>query len=230
MSRTHQLLCAHSAWAFAVLLALGIFGIAGWMPLIEPGMGAQDLAAHYAANRNRIRVGVSVTAFAGIFWWSMSAAIAMQMKRIEGASHPLTYVQLAASSGTAMIVFLTGYIWLAAAFRPDIPPDTLRALNDLAWLCFVGFYPPAFIQNVAIGLCILGDRGEPPVYPRWVGYMNLWLAILFLPGALLAFFQRGPFSWNGLIGFWLVAIVFFGWIIVMWHMTVKAIRSDPTLG
>jgi hypothetical protein len=47
MSRTNQLLCAHSALVFAILLGLGIFGIAGWMPLIDPGMSAADLALEF---------------------------------------------------------------------------------------------------------------------------------------------------------------------------------------
>jgi hypothetical protein len=65
-------------------------------------------------------------------------------------------------------------------------------------------------------------------YRRWVGYAKLM--ILFLPGALLPFFHAGPFAWNGIIGFWLVAVAFFGWIFMMWRMTVRAIRNDPSLG
>ena len=66
-------------------------------------------------------------------------------------------------------------------------------------------------------------------YPRWVGFAAIWSAILFILGALVPFFYSGPFAWNGLIAFWLVAIIFFGCIFVMWWMTVKAIESDPKL-
>ena len=75
-SRTNQLLCAHSGLVFAILLALGIFGIAGWMPLVPPGMSAEDVATEFQENRWRIRLGMSVLAFAAVFWWTMSAAIA----------------------------------------------------------------------------------------------------------------------------------------------------------
>src|SRR4029077_5658529 len=112
MNRTNQLLCAHSGLVFALLLALGVFGIAGWMPLIDPGASAADIALEFQQNRWRIRLGMSVLAFSAVFWWSMSAAIAMQMKRIEGAPHPLTYVQMASSSGTVMIALLSAYFWL----------------------------------------------------------------------------------------------------------------------
>ena len=229
MSRTNQLLCAHSALVFAILLGLGIFGIAGWMPLIDPGMSAADLALEFQENRWHIRLGMSVLAFASVFWWTMSAAIAMQMRRIEGASHPLTYVQMASSCGTVMIALLAAYFWLIAAYREETSPANIQLLNDFAWITFVGFYPPGFIQNVAIGWCILTDRNEVQAYPRWVGFANIWVAILFLPGALLPFFHGGPFSWNGIIGFWLVAVAFFGWIVMMWRMTVRAIKTDPSL-
>jgi hypothetical protein len=177
----------------------------------------------------RIRIGMSVLAFAGVFWWPFSAAIAMQMKRIEGASHPLTYVQMASSCGTVLIVLLAAYFWLIAAYREDTPASNIQMLNDFAWITFVGFYPPGFIQNVAIGWCILTDRNAVKTYPRWAGFANIWIAILFLPGALLPFFHGGPFSWNGIIGFWLVAFAFFNWILLMWWLTVKAIKNDSSL-
>ncbi len=227
MNKTNELLCAHSAWAVAILLSLGIFAIAGWMPLIPPSMNATDLLAHFEENRTRIRIGMSVLAFSSVFWWTFSAAIAMQMKRIEGESHPLTYVQMASASGTVIIILLAAYFWLVAAYRVDLPASTLQMLSDFAWLTFVGFYPPGMMQNLSIGFCILNDKKETKVYPRWVGYANIWIAILFLPGALLPFFHSGPFSWNGIIGFWLVANAFFGWIIMMWWMTVKAIKAAP---
>lgn len=91
----------------------------------------------------------------------------------------------------------------------------------------IGAFPPAGLQNLAIGLCSLGDNNNR--YPRWIGFVNFWIAILFLPGVLLPFFKSGPFAWNGLIGFWLVAFAFFGWIIMMWWSTVRAIKNSEKI-
>jgi hypothetical protein len=93
----------------------------------------------------------------------------------------------------------------------------------------IGAYPPVLLQALAIGLCILRDKSPRLRFPRWVGFGNFWAAILFLPGALLPFFQTGPFTWKGLIGFWLVAVVFFGWIVLMWLMTLRAIRISEAI-
>jgi hypothetical protein len=226
MNKRNNLLCAHGGILASVLMTLGLFIVAGWMPLVPPSADAETVASIISDDRIRIRIGMTLLALSSVFLWSFAAAISMQMKRIEGNSHPLSYVQMASSTGTVLIIALAAYFWLVAAFRPDLPSSTIQMLSDFAWLTFVGFYPAGFIQNIAIGLCILSDERETKVYPRWVGYANLWIATLFLPGALLPFFKSGPFSWNGIIGFWLVAFVFFGWVLLMWWMTVIAIKNE----
>ena len=151
------------------------------------------------------------------------------MRRIEGAHAVLASTELASATGSVLAVLVPAYVWLALAFRPGAPgPDTLQALNDLAWISFIAMYPPALIQNVAIGACILGDRQQRPVYPHWLGLLNYAAAAVYLVGGVsVPFVRRGPFAWNGLIGFWLVAVAFFAWVILMWWATTKAIRLPP---
>ena len=43
------------------------------------------------------------------------------------------------------------------------------------------------------------------------------------PAALIEFFKEGAFAYDGLISFWFIYIVFFGWIVVMSVMTLKAV-------
>jgi hypothetical protein len=230
MNKTSQLLCAHSGLLFAVLLGVGFFGIVGWLPPQDPSISSTDLAQLFREDASRIRIGMTMMAFGSVFWWSFAAAIAIQMKRIEGDSHPLTYVQMASASGGVMAVLFPAYFWLAMVYRPEGPsPETMQLLNDLGWMTFIGMYPPGFLQNVALGLCILSSKNVQQIFPRWLGYVNLWFAVGFMPGALLPFFKTGPFAWNGVIGFWLVATVFFGWIVLMWWATVRAIRQQETL-
>ena len=232
MNKTSQLVCAHSGLLFVLLMGIGIFAIAGWLPPHDPSWTAAEIVRIFTADRTRIRIGISILALGSMLWWSFAAVIATQMKRIEGQHHPLAYTQLACASGTVLAVLLPAYIWLALAFRPEAPEaHTVQLFNDLAWLSFVGMYPPALLQNIVLGSCILSDSRSPPVFPRWVGFVNFWLAVCYAVGALIPFFKRGPFAWNGLFGFWLAAVSFFGWIFVMWWATVRAIRlqaaADP---
>jgi hypothetical protein len=228
MGRGNELICAHSALAFAVLLGIGAFLIAGWLPPIPPALDADAIATLFAENRTRIRIGTSILALGSVFWWTFSVAIWAQMKRIEGNVYPLATVQVISSTGTALVVMLASYLWLAAAYRAGIPAANIQLYNDLAWIMFIGAYPPIVLQNVAIGLCILrAPVSSAAPYPRWAGYVSLWCAILYLPGALVPFFQHGPFAWNGLLSFWLVATALFIWILVFWYLTVKAIKRQP---
>jgi hypothetical protein len=86
-----------------------------------------------------------------------------------------------------------------------------------------------FVQCLAVGACILKDKAED-VYPRWLGYFNIWVAVLFLPGSLLYFFKDGPFAWNGLFVWWIPLSVFFGWFIVMFVMTIKSLNRQERGG
>jgi hypothetical protein len=234
MNKTSQLICAHSGLAFAVLMGIGIFAIAGWLPVHQPGWTAEEIVRIFSEDRVRIRIGISVLALCSVLWWSFAAVVATQMKRIEGPHHPLAYTQLACAAGTVLAVLLPSYVWLAMAFRPDAPaPETMQLLNDLAWLSFVGMYPPALLQNIVIGACVLSDRRKDPVFPRWIGFVNFWIAICYTVGALIPFFKTGPFAWNGLFGFWVAAVCFFGWIGLMWWATARAVRrqtSDVPVG
>jgi len=225
MNKTNEIICAHSILVFSILMSLGIFVITGWLPVISPSLTADEVAAVFDEDRTRILIGMSILAFASVFYWSFAAAIAMQMKRIEGKSHPLTYVQMASATGTVMAVLLPAYYWIGCAFRPEVPPGTLQIFNDISWLMFVGCYPGAFLQNLSIGFCILTDKKEIKAYPRWVGIANIVIAILYVPAAGMSFDKTGPGAWDGILGFWLAAFAFFSWVIIMWWTTVRAIKS-----
>lgn len=86
----------------------------------------------------------------------------------------------------------------------------------------------AVVQAAAVAVAVLGDKSTRPLIPRWVGYFNLWVILLFLPGGLATFFKTGAFAWNGLLAFWLAAVVFGLWYVVMTVMLRRAIRApDP---
>jgi len=227
MSKSNELLCAHSGLAFGLLMAIGIFGIAGWLPVHDPSWSAEHIARIFQDDRTRIQIGMMTMASAAVLFWPFAAAISTQLRRVEGRdSHPLTYVQMASATGTVMAILIPAYSWLAVTYRPGDPsPETMQLVNDFNWFNFVGMFPPAVIQNLAIGICILSDRSDRPLFPRWLGIANLVEASVYMVGFLMPFSQVGLFAWNGLIGFWAVAILFFGWLVTMWWATVRAIKT-----
>ena len=63
-------------------------------------------------------------------------------------------------------------------------------------------------QNFAFAFAILTDPRRRPLFPRWLGHLNVWATIVYTPAIVLQFFKHGPFAWNGLFVFWLPAVVF----------------------
>ena len=122
----------------------------------------------------------------------------LQMKRIEGGWGLLSMIQL-----TTAVVAPTGWVYpmavlATAAYRPDRNPDLILMMSDQFWLTYVGV-AVIFVLNVAvIGLSALVDRRANPVFPRWFGYLNFFLALSFFPGVFIYLFTEGPLAWNGL--------------------------------
>jgi hypothetical protein len=108
-------------------------------------------------------------------------------------------------------------------------PQILLAMNDTAWFLFVCITSTPMLQTVAIGTAIFLDTrdGRPdPVFPRWAGYLNYWVAVLFTPGTIAVFFHDGPFAWNGLFTWYLPLTVFAIWMIAMSVLMLKAINAE----
>jgi hypothetical protein len=109
-------------------------------------------------------------------------------------------------------------------FRPDRSPELTVTLNDISWLLFLTPIGPFMIQNIAIGAAILSDRNG--ILPRWVGYLNFWVAFLFVPDILAFFFHSGPFAWNGIFIFWLAFVAYAVFLIVMGLVLRQAVNKS----
>jgi hypothetical protein len=155
-------------------------------------------------------------------------AIFYQLKRVEGERAPMAVVQLLTGTVGTFIFFVPMMLMEAASFRPDRDPAVTQGLNDAAWIPFLGTFMLAVVQLVAIAYVIIGDESSSPVYPRWLGYFNIWAALGFPLASLNVFFKQGPFAWPGLFTFWIPATVYFAWFIVMTVMTLKAINQEQT--
>jgi hypothetical protein len=145
--------------------------------------------------------------------------------RKEGEFPILTYVQLmCVAVGTAVVVLMS-MMWAVAAFRPhEYAPQTVMALNDVAYFLFLFTWAPFSIWTLAVALAILLDTSGTPVYPRWAAYLSIWTAILFVPAGLMAFFKHGAFSWAGLMTLCVPVGIFFVWLAAMTTLTIRNIR------
>jgi len=203
-----------------IIFMLGFWVVGGLVPPPSPNNSAQALAAFYADNATRIRIGLMISMLAAGLTFPFTVAIFMQMKRIEGGVGPLGCTQIATGLLNGPLFIFPMIALAAATFRAGATdPSATQSLSDLGWIAFVGIPAPAIVQLISIALASFRDHTEDPIFPRWLGYFNIWCAISFIFGILVIAFKTGPFAWNGVIAFWIPLTIFGTWFFVMaWRM------------
>ncbi|WP_156766639.1 hypothetical protein [Mycobacterium sp. E2327] len=226
MNLRNQRICAWTGPALCVVFFLGFWAVAKWMPPPDPNAGPERIAEIYRQHTTAIRIGqiIGMTAIGFLVIWA--AAIAAQMRRIEGPNPVLAYAQLALAAISCLVFIFPMFYWEVGAYRPERNPEQLWLLNDLGWLPFVMNVYTGVPWVLTIGWAILSDTRERPVFPRWAGYYCIWLAVIFLPANIAVFIKHGPFAWNGLVVFWL-PITFFGtFLLVFSWLLLRAINDQ----
>jgi hypothetical protein len=228
MSRRMQLICIRTAVPMVILLFGGLV-LSGFINPLSPNSSAASIAHTYRTHTDRIRFGLALSFLSVILIFPFGAAIAAQARRIEGAAPVLTYTQVAAIGSGSLIFVLPWCCWMAAAFRPERAASQIMLLNDLGWLIFTFSFVAFTSWNFALGLAILSDTSRSKIFPRWVGYYNIFVGMTFIPDLLVPFFKTGPFDWRGIVPYWFPFAVYGVWIILMMVMTTKAIRQEAQL-
>lgn len=194
-------------------LWLGAFlFIAGFIPPSAPRSSADTIVRLYSDHNNAIKIGMVVSMLGSALLVPYAVAISGQLKRIPGAK-ALADIQMV-SCALLSLEFITPIgVWMAASFRVDgRSADVTEAMHDIGWILFMTVIWSLFVQVVAIGVAILIDQRPEPVLPRWLGYLNIWVALLILPAGMVLFFNDGPFAWNGVVGLYIPLTAFVIWI------------------
>lgn len=214
-------LCSWGGLAALVITLIGWL-VAGLLPLpLGPSNTLSDVVAFYSSDSTRRMVGFVLATLGVCFAMPMVGVISIHMLRMERRLPLLSLIQLGSGSVTILINLLASMLFAVLTFRPELrAPESIMMLNDLTWLIFFTPIMPFIIQNVAIGIAVLTDRGKS--FPRWVGYLNLWVAFAFVPDILAYFFFSGPFAWNGIFVFWLALTAYAAFLVVMSVVTRRA--------
>lgn len=223
MTKRIQLLCAWSGPATVVIASIG-FLVSGVLPIpLGPDSTSQQVVDFYA-NDARVAAGLVILALGLCLVFPLIALIGVFMMRMEGRTPVLTFLQLITGAATGVFLVMPILLMTVIPFRPDRTAELTVTLNDVAWLLFITPIGPFMLQNIAIGTAILIDRRG--VLPRWVGYLNYWIAFLFVPDVLAFFFHSGPFSWRGIFVFWLAFVAYAIFLIGMGLVLRNAIRHE----
>jgi hypothetical protein len=215
-----------------VLFAIGWIGLARFVPAPSPLDSAEVIARRYQDNVWGIRLGATFMMVSFCFWATWGAVVANWTRRSPGGGRSLAIVQIVSLTISEMIGVLCAFLWALAAFRPgEVDPEITQTLNDGAWLMFLIPWPPFSMWCAALAIAVFRDKREGDVreFPRWIGYLSLLTAFLFVPAGAVLFFKEGGYAYNGLLGMYLPLAIFFVWVEgVTWVMTdkLKAQRDE----
>lgn len=212
-----SMLCLFFGWG----LVPGFFP-----PPISPELTADQIATLFQQDTTRIRVGMILLMIGAGLYGPFAAVVSQYMMKVERRPGMLTMTTVMSGAGNMVLTFYPAIFWLTAAYRPERPAELIYLMNDMGWLQFAG----GIMLFVGLPFCIIAaaflDKSPNPVFPRWVGFLNIWFLLGTFPNQLLFFFHRGPFAWNGLFGLWVPAIVFGVWFTVLCICLRNAILRD----
>ncbi|MFE3056928.1 hypothetical protein [Nocardia sp. NPDC059239] len=204
---TFQRICAWTGIVCPLVFFAGLV-VAGMFPPMLPSQTTAEVVAHYRDHANGVRAGAAMVMLSSMFYASFTAVISGQIQRIPGVHPTVVFTQLAGGAFACVTFLLPGLLFVVTAFRPERSPELTVLMNDLSWIFLVMPFPPVMVQGLAFAYAIFSDNRNRPLFPRWLGYVNIWVLIMFFPAVLLPFFRSGPFSWGGIFVFWVPATVF----------------------
>jgi hypothetical protein len=221
------------AWTGPVGILLVLVGwmvLAGFLPPPSPSLSPSDTVAVWADHTNLKRIGMILAVWGGVLYVPFTVAVAEALWRDAGPGSRLLAVAQGAMGTFGTVFFSLNFFILAMApYRIEQAPDRLPPMYDLGMAMTFAPVAPFTFQYALIAAAILQNRSGRPVIPRWVAYVNLWVAILLIPATLIPFVKSGPLAWNGVLSFWIPVIVFVGWFGVMfWSLRRSpAAATDP---
>jgi hypothetical protein len=216
------------AWAGPVLMVGFLIGflIAHFVPPPRADWDSRQLSEFFTTHAQSIRIGMSIAGFAAPLVVPWSVAISMQLKRIGPKHSGYAYTELMCATLLVVVTEVPIVMWEAIAYRPSIGPAITLRLNDVASLMFFSVVASTILEALVLGIAILDDPRDQPVFPRWIGYFSIGICLPFVLGALAVFYTTGPLAWNGVIGWWGVLGLFGSWVVVISYGLLMAISSE----
>ncbi len=222
------MLCAYSGLAFVALFVTGFWFVAGLVPPPSASDGAQRIAHFYTGNADQLRAGMLLALIATPLLVPFIVLLSSLLRRSDPRLAPLAQVQLICGAILVVEVLICVVLIGTAAFRPERSPEVTQALNDTAFTFLLWAFTAPALEYAAVGIAVLLDGSERPLFPRWVGYFDLALALVFAAGGPTLFVKGGAFGWDGALAFWAVLVGFTLWVLITFISMLRAIaRTSP---
>lgn len=228
MSERAQIIIIWWGYTWMVLFGFALYWLLKMMPPPDATLTATEVAAFYLQNSFEIKLGATIASWLSAFAVPINVVAAIQLSRLEKGTVPAWSI-LAFAGGILMTMFLVfpPICWGVAAYTAERAPEITALMHELGTLTLVTTDQYFIFQMVPIAIVSLSQKhDELSAFPRWLGYMTLWIAIAFEVGALAFMFKSGPFSWNGLFVFWIPLTTFGFWNTAMCIQFTRALRRQ----
>ncbi|UZW57037.1 DUF4386 domain-containing protein [Sphingobium sp. JS3065] len=220
-------LCIWSGPIGILIFFIGIFPLAHlFPPPLNPSDPLQTVVDFYAQHRLGILFGCMLIIWASGLMIPFMVAIFSQLRRIERGFPLLSSVFLFCAGIVIMEIVIPAWTFSAVALRESRPPEITLALSDLSMLMFIWPNPQTIMMMGAVGYAILRDPSPKPLFPRWLGYVNIAAGLLFTGSTFANIAYSGPFAWKGLMAFWMPAIDFGNWFGLMVFALLGTLKRD----
>ena len=227
MSERSQRIVLWWAIAFAAIYGVAFVFLLHMVPFPSATWSQDKIVAFYTEHHTSIRIGAVIASLTSAFMLPLAVVAGIQMARIE-RGRPIWAV-LTICGGAMMSIFLVlpPLFWGVAAYTPDRAPEATVLMHQLAMLTMTTTDQYYVFMWVAIAvMCFTPTRMKHSPFPRWFGYLTVWIALMFEAGAFAFLPRTGPFAWNGLLVFWSPLTFFSLWIAVQCPLLFKAIRAQ----
>jgi hypothetical protein len=212
-----------------ILIIVIFWGLLGQnIPPYSAALDAETFAREFTAHASQIRVGMSVQVMAGALYLLWTLAVTKVMEAAEYGNDVMSRLQMWGGGLTVVIFMLPPTLWLTAAFRPEAyGPQLLQMLYDLGWIQFDLTVTVTSCQFAAFGICFLQDRRPVPLMPKWLSWLGIYIAVMFLLLVFMPSFKSGPFSRSGVLSYWTeFGLFFIFWALASYYLIVAVGRLE----
>lgn len=213
--------CGVLGFVAPIILFIGMWPLQGFLPPLKPSLTPAEVSAVFREHSTGIIVGSIFIMLGSTLLLALFCAVAARLDRIGARARVWSQTLVCATAFGLVFFFLSAAIFSVAAYRPERADEAIQLVADIGFMVLVIPAFPATLQAFAIAFAILGDKANATGWPRWVAYANFWVGIAFLPGCVIALFKSGPFAWNGVLAFWLAAVMFGLWLNLMGWMLLN---------
>lgn len=168
------------------------------------GMTGQELVTNYYLAYPSIKVGMIVSAAAGLLYLPWSCLLASMLRDENGQMSALSYMELTGGAITGYVLALCPAMWAACAFMAgEVDPNVIKLVHMMTWFIYDCTYMITTVQLAGLGLYTVLNK-EQKMFPAWAGWSALATGTVFIPLSLLPFVSEGPFKLPGLWNFYTV--------------------------